>query len=83
MILNHIQKMEIIERIWSLDTKIKQLRSQIEIRGIKMEDTILRDIEQKIKEVQFCLHESLPEKPIGYIWEHISYDGSTKERYGI
>jgi len=70
MTLNHNQKMEMIERVWSLDTKVKQLRLQIEVRGITEEETILREIEQELKEVQLCLQESLPEKPVGYIWEH-------------
>lgn len=65
-----MKKMEMIEVVWDLDTKVKQLRSQIEIRGTTEEKDILREIEKQIKEVQLCLQESLPEKPVEYIWEH-------------
>jgi len=85
--IKHNQKMEMIERVWSLDNKVKQLRSQIEVRGITVEEnTILWEIEQGIKEVQLCLHESLPKKPNGYIWElnetNKTYTKTTKTKTG-
>ena len=55
-------KMEMIEIVWNLDNKVKQLRLQIEVRGITAEKDILQEIEQEIKEVQLCLQEFLPEK---------------------
>jgi len=72
MILDHNKKIGMIERVWNLDTKVKQIRLQIEVRGITAEKDILQKIEQEIKDLQLCLQESLPKKPVGYIWEHIS-----------
>lgn len=65
-----IPKTEMVEIVWGLDNKVKQLRLQIEVRGITAEKDILREIEQEIKEVQACLLRSIPEKPHNYIWEH-------------
>lgn len=68
-----MKKMKIIEIIWDLDYKVKQLRQQIEVRGITAkENTILQEIEWEIKDLQLYLQESVPKKPPNYIWEHVS-----------
>ena len=69
MTLNHNQKMEVFELVWEMNTKIKQLRSKLEtIEITTYEDTLLKEVENKIKEVQSYLHNSLPEKPEGYVF---------------
>lgn len=65
-----IPKTEMVEIVWNLDSKVKQLKLQMEVRGTTAEKDILQEIEEKIKEVQACLLRSLPKKPVGYIWEH-------------
>jgi len=64
-------KIKMIEIVWDLSNKVKQLRLQMEVHGITAkEDITLREIEEQIKEVQSCLLKSIPEKPHNYIWEH-------------
>lgn len=61
---------KMVEIMWNLENKVKQLRQRIEVRGTTAEKDILREIEEQIKEVQSCLLRSIPEKPANYIWEH-------------
>ncbi len=69
MKLDHNQKMEVFELVWEMDTKVKRLRSKLETIKITIyEDTLLKEVENKIKEVQSYLHNLLPEKPEGYIF---------------
>ena len=69
MLLNHNQKIEVFELVWIMDTKVKQLRFKLEtIRITTYEDNLLKEVENKIKEVQLYLHNSLPEKPKGYVF---------------
>jgi len=65
-----MKKIEMIEIVWDLSNKIKQLKLQIEIQGITVEKDILREIEQEIKDLQSCLLRSIPKKPHNYTWEH-------------
>ena len=69
MLLNHNQKMEVFELVWEMDTKVKQLRFKLEtIKITTYEDNLLKEVENKIKEVQLYLHNSLSEKPKGYVF---------------
>ncbi len=62
--MNHDNKVRMIETIWNLEFRCKQLRYKLEMRHITdNENNILLDIENKIKQVQVQLHSTLPNDP--------------------
>lgn len=70
MTLSHNQKMDVIERLWKIDTCTKTLRSQLELVGMDTRTNMaLGKVETQIKEVHIFLHDLLAEKPVGYIFK--------------
>ncbi len=62
-----MKKVELFEKLWTLEFKYKQLRLKLECRGISpVEESVLIEIETIIESVQFNL---LPDKPKNYIFK--------------